>query len=69
MKNRQITAKKGSDIAELEKHLLSEGYKELNHAFENLRGKNATEKITVYAYRWAGEWAGYVKIRYTIFYK
>ena len=53
----------------LKKELLKKGFKELNTAFDTLKGKNANEKIIVKAWYWNGSWSDPKKQQYTVFYK
>jgi hypothetical protein len=53
----------------IESDLKGKGYKELNTAFDTLRGKNATEKIIIKARYWAGNWSNVTTRIFTIFYK
>lgn len=78
MKRKQITLKGwannlspdfGKNFDTLKTILLSDGFKELNTVFHNLSGKNATEKITVKAWYWRGEWSDATKESYAVFYK
>jgi hypothetical protein len=82
MKTRQITIKQFANSSpkcehtlfqkeffRIEGDLKSEGYKELNTAFDTLRGKNATEKIIIKAKYWAGNWSDITTRIFTIFYK
>ena len=52
-----------------ERELLKSGYKELNRAFDTLRGKNATERIDVYGWYWRGSWSDPQKQIFATFYK
>ena len=44
------------------------GFKELT-CFESLRKKHAAEKVIIKVYRWHGEWTGYKKEIYSIYYR
>ena len=44
------------------------GFKELS-CFESLHNKKATEKVIIKVYRWRGEWTGYKKENYSIYYR
>ena len=55
-------------LKQLEKQLIESGYKQLpfNH---NLHGKKATEKITIKAWYFRGNWSDKSLEQYNIFYK
>lgn len=53
---------------ELEKNLLSNGYQKLKF-FQDLRGREASEKLIVKGKYWRGEWADPSRETYAIFYK
>ena len=78
MKTTQITLKCWANTSNeifignfraIESKLLKNGFKQLNTAFDTLRGKKATEKVIIYAWYWRGEWTDKTKGVYTIFYK
>ena len=48
--------------------LNANGFKELT-CFESLRKKHAAEKVIIKVYRWHGEWTGYKKEIYSIYYR
>lgn len=53
----------------LQDELLEKGFKRLNLAFDNLRGKNATEKVIIKGWYWRGAWSDPSKETYAVFYK
>lgn len=57
------------NFRELESRLIKDGYKQLNIAFDTLRGKNATAKVVVKGWHWRGSWSDPTKEIYAIFYK
>lgn len=53
----------------LESELIANGFKRLKLPWQDLRGKNATEKIVVKGWYWRGSWSDPSKEVYAIFYK
>ena len=56
-------------FSEIKRELLLNGFNELNISFENLRGKNAAEKVVIKGWYWRGAWADATKETYSVFYK
>lgn len=57
-----------TNFEKLKSELINSGYIELRF-FENLRGKNAKDIVTIYAHYWRGAWADATKEKYATFYR